>query len=302
MKATKKKTSKKVLVKKGRGQTVALVYRLQTPEAVKSARELAAWLASRGHKAFTAPEQKELPEAPLIKSKDFDKTDLVVVLGGDGTYLRAVRLLNDRPIPILGFNMGSLGFLTVHPVNRLIELTEKTLAGKMVSQPRTMIQAIVRRNGRKHADFRALNDVVLERGSYSHLINAAIYLGNQRISEVKADGFIVSSPTGSTAYNLAAGGPILDPCTRAFSLTPVAPHALTTRPLVLPDDVEIIFRLVPGRDQKAHFIIDGQKQLEVMNGDEVILRKSASDHLVVREPDFNFFTLLRDKLKFGDRA
>lgn len=301
MAATAKKKSK--AARPGATRAVAVVYRSHTDSAVKAARELATWMKAQGHRVFTAPAQAAIAgTTAMATSSEFKKIDLVVVLGGDGTYLRAVRMLEGLQTPILGFNMGSLGFLTVHPADRARELVEKTLAGKMSLRPRSMIHAVVRRGRRVRDEFHALNDVVLERGSYSHLINAAIYLGTQKVSEVKADGFIVSSPTGSTAYNLAAGGPILDPAVKVFTVTPVAPHALTTRPLIVPDDTEIIFRLVPGRDQKAHFIVDGQKTLEISNEDEVVLTRSAYDHWVVREPGFNHFSLLKEKLKFGDRA
>lgn len=284
-------------------KSVAIVYRSSTDKAIAAAKDLAKWLKAKGYKVHTAPAQEEIPGAPLISDDHtFDSVNLVAVLGGDGTYLRAVRLLEGRQIPLIGFNMGSLGFLTVHPAAKAKQLIEKTLKGQMDLRTRTMIHTQVRRGGKVRGEYHALNDVVLERGSYSHLINAAIFLGSHKVSEVKADGFIVSSPTGSTAYNLAAGGPILDPATRAFAITPVAPHALTTRPLIVPDDVEIVFRLVPGRDQKGHFIVDGQKQLEISNEDEIVLKKSEYDHLVVREPEFNYFALLKEKLKFGDRA
>jgi NAD+ kinase len=298
------KTTAKMSEKSTGGKAaVAIVYRSHTDAAVKAAQDLAKWLTMEGFQAFTAPSQKAIAGAPVMaSSKEFKNVRLVVVLGGDGTYLRAVRLIEGQQIPLLGFNMGSLGFLTVHPASRVKELVKRTLDGKMELRVRTMLHASVRRGQKTRHEFDALNDIVLERGSYSHLINAAIYLGNQLISEVKADGFIVSSPTGSTAYNLAAGGPILEPSVRAFTITPVAPHALTTRPLVVSDETEVVFRLVAGREQKAHFIVDGQKQLEISNEDEVVIRKAEYDHLVVREPDFNYFSLLKEKLKFGDRA
>lgn len=289
--------------KKQTTQKVALVYRLQTAAAVSAANDLVRWLSQKGHEVATAPGQKALKGAPLLKNtKAFDHVDLVVVLGGDGTYLRAVRLLEGRQIPILGFNMGSLGFLTVHPASAAPNLVQKTLAGKMDLQPRSMIHALIQRKGKTRAEFHALNDMVLERGSSSHLLNVAISVKSHLVSEVKADAFIVSSPTGSTAYNLAAGGPILDPSVRALTITPVAPHALTTRPLIVPDDAEIRFRLVPGRDQKAHFVVDGQKEIELVSEDEIVLKRSEYDHLVVRDPGFNSYTVLKEKLKFGDRA
>lgn len=284
-------------------KSVAIVYRLSTPSAVEYARALTASLKKGGHKVFTAPEQALVSGTkPMRKRKDFDGIDFIIVLGGDGTYLRAVHLLEGRQVPILAFNIGSLGFLTVHPASKIEKLVERTLKGKMHLQPRTMIQAMVYSGKKLRGEFHALNDIVLERGSYSHLINAAIELGGKKVAEVKADAFIVASPTGSTAYNLAAGGPVLDPTVRAFTLTPVAPHALTTRPLVVPDDIEIELTLISGRDQKAHFIVDGQERLEISCDDHVVIKKSSYDHWVVREKNFNYFSLLKEKLKFGDRA
>lgn len=281
----------------------ALVYRPHTAEALTLAKDITAWIQKSGGEVKTAPEQKALPGAPLMKSsKEFDQIDLILVLGGDGTYLRAVRLLEGRQIPLLGFNLGSLGFLTVNPASEWKSLVQKTLSGQMRTEPRATLEATVRRGKKILGRFNALNDIVLERGSYSHLINAAISLGERQVSEVKADGFIVASPTGSTAYNLAAGGPLLDPAVKAFAITPVAPHALTTRPLIVPDDQVVIFRLVAGRGQKGHFIVDGQKSLEIEDSDVVEIRRGDHDHLALREKDFNDFHLLKEKLKFGDRA
>jgi NAD+ kinase len=281
---------------------ISIVYRFHSEQAVQSAKSLSKWLKAKGHEALTAPAQEVLPGAPLATPSQFQKTDLVIVLGGDGTYLRAVRMLEGQPIPILGFNMGSLGFLTVHPVGKMKELIQKFLLNKMQMRPVAMIEARVCRGKKIRGEYHALNDIVIERGSYSQLINAAVFLGSSSVSNLKADGFIVSSPTGSTAYNLAAGGPILDAGVRAFAITPVAAHALTTRPLVVPDDVLIRFQLSNGRDQKGHFVVDGQKQLELTNEDEIEIRRSAFDHLMLREQDFNSYGLLKEKLKFGDRA
>jgi NAD+ kinase len=165
-----------------------------------------------------------------------------------------------------------------------------------------MLVAKILRKGKPRAEYHALNDVVIERGSLSQLINTAIYSEKYLVSEVKADGFIVSSPSGSTAYNLAAGGPILHPESPVFVVTPVAPHALTSRPLIFPDDRELSFKLDPKKPQKAHFIVDGQKVTEITTDDEVVLHRSQYDHWMVREPDHNYFHLLREKLKFGDRS
>lgn len=282
--------------------SIALVYRLETEQAVSLAKKVSEFLKDRGFQVYTAPEQKLIPGTKAAKTKKhLDEIKLIIVLGGDGTYLRAVRLLEGRNIPILGFNMGSLGFLTAHAADSTFDILEKSLAGKMVLCPRSMLYAKILRKGKTRGEFHALNDIVIERGSLSQLINTAIYSEKFLVSQVKADGFIVASPSGSTAYNLAAGGPILDPESPVFVVTPVAPHSLTSRPLIFPDDRELSFKL-EGKTQMAHFIVDGQKMTEITADDEVILTRSCYDHWMVREQNHNYFHLLREKLKFGDRS
>ncbi|MBO9666114.1 MAG: NAD(+)/NADH kinase [Bdellovibrio sp.] len=281
---------------------IALVYRLETAQAVALAKKVATFLKEKGHDVFTAPDQKLVPSTKLAKTKkQLDDLSLVIVLGGDGTYLRAVRILEGRGTPILGFNMGSLGFLTAHNAETAFDVIEAALNGKMELRPRSMIHAKIQRKGKTRAEFHALNDVVIERGSMSQLINTAIYADKYLVSEVKADGFIVASPSGSTAYNLAAGGPILHPMAQVLVVTPVAPHSLTSRPLIFPDNSLLSFKL-NGKSQKAHFIVDGQKLAEITAEDEVVLTRSCYDHWIVRQPDHNYFHLLREKLKFGDRS
>lgn len=287
-------------------KNIALVYRLQTEQAVHLSAKLAAWLIQKDYNVFTAPGQKVIPGTKLLKGTGndklaFDKMGLMIVLGGDGTYLRAVRMLEGRQIPILGFNMGSLGFLTAHHAEETFKVVEEALQGKMILQPRSMLQAQVLRKGKIVGTYHALNDFVFERGSNSQLIYTALYSEKFLVCEVKADGFIISSPSGSTAYNLAAGGPILHPEMKALIFTPVAPHSLTSRPLVFPDDRELSLKLVPGKQQSATFIVDGQKIAEITAEDEVVITRSCYDHWVVRSPSHNFFHLLREKLKFGDR-
>lgn len=281
--------------------SIALVYRPETEQAVLLAKKVAEYLKDRDFQVYTAPDQKVIAGTKAATTKKhMDDIRLVIVLGGDGTYLRAVRLLEGRNVPILGFNMGSLGFLTAHNADSVFDIIEKTLGGKMVLRPRTMLFAKILRKGKTRAEFHALNDIVIERGSMSQLINTAIYSEKFLVSQVKADGFIVASPSGSTAYNLAAGGPILDPDSPVFVVTPVAPHSLTSRPLIFPDKKELSFKL-EGKTQKAHFVVDGQKMTEITAEDEVFLTRSCYDHWMVREANHNYFHLLREKLKFGDR-
>jgi NAD+ kinase len=284
-----------------RNRKIGIVYRIHSEQAVKAARSVAERLRRRRYKIFTAPEQKSIPGTEMVvSSKELRDMALLIVLGGDGTYLRAVRLLKGAPVPILGFNMGSLGFLTAHTVDDLIAVIDQTLQNKMVVHSRARIHATIRLKSGRKILFDALNDVVVERGSFSQLISTSVYYGGDFVNDIKADGLIISTPTGSTAYNLAAGGPILHPDVKALVVTPVAPHSLTSRPLIFPDHLELKLKLEKNTST-AHLIVDGQKVLELSPEDEVHIRRCDVPHLMIRQPDHNFFTLLKEKLRFGDR-
>jgi NAD+ kinase len=290
----------------GNTKKVALVYRPDTAQALTLAKALTIWLKKKNYQVFTAPEQKLIQGTLATKDKKaLGSMSLVVVLGGDGTYLRAARLLEGRDVPILGVNLGSLGFLTTFRADELFSAVENTLDNKMELRPRSMMRVQLLRKGKIKHELLALNDVVIERGSLSQLINIEMACEKLLVSEVKADGIIISSPTGSTAYNLSAGGPILHPDTKAFVVTSIAPHSLNSRPLIFPDDIHLSFKLVgkmhAGKDQ-AHFVVDGVKVDQISDADELIISRSELDHLMVKEPEQNYFHLLREKLKFGDRA
>jgi len=284
---------------------IALVYRLATPAAVNLSKALADWLVDRGYPVLTAPAQKKVPGTQLLKtSEEMRKMGLVIVLGGDGTYLRAVRLLEGHPVPILGVNLGSLGFLTPTRADQVFEVVEHTLKNKMQLVPRAMLEIEVIRKGKKILSSRGLNDVVIERGNQSQLINIALHSEDMLVSEVKADGILVSTPTGSTAYNLAAGGPLMHPNTRALVVTPICPHSLTSRPLLMPDDRDLRFQIIsdPRTGICGRLVLDGQIVSNVFSDDEMIIRRSQQVHWMVREPGHNEFLLMREKLKFGDRV
>lgn len=264
--------------------------------------ELAQWLSKKGIKVYSHPQQRISHRAKTYPSaQTLSSIDLVIVLGGDGTYLEAVRLLQGRRTPILGVNLGSLGFLTVNRAEDLYKALEDTLKGRLEIRPRAMLKVTLRRKKRKLQEWTALNDVVIERGSFSHLINISVFVNSNLISPIKSDGLIISSPTGSTAYNLAAGGPILHPESKTIVVTPICPHSLTSRPTILPDDQKLVFRL-NDKNLKAFLTIDGQKYGEISSQDEVVIQRSPHDHFVLREPSHNYFSLLREKLKFGERS
>lgn len=292
---------KEKFLKLKENKKIALVYRVHSPEAVRVAKKVVKKLRLKRIKVFTAPEQKQLDGTTmLISSDELKEMSLVIVLGGDGTYLRAVRLLKGHQVPILGFNMGYLGFLTAHSVDDVFATIDETLKNKMVIQTRSRIHTSVKLKTGRRVSFDALNDVVIERGSFSQLISTAVYFDKSYVNHIKADGLIISTPTGSTAYNLAAGGPLLHPETKAMVLTPVAPHSLTTRPLIFPDDKKIVIK-VDQQTASSNLIIDGQKVLELSQDDEVTITRCQTDHIMIRRSGHNFFELLKEKLKFGDR-
>ena len=283
---------------------VAILYRFGTPAARALANECATWLQGRKIRVFSHPEQKlgksgGLKVSPLPITKN--PADLVVVLGGDGTYLEAVRMLNGRQIPVMGFNMGDLGFLTLHRASEILPTLELAIAGQLEVKARSMIRIRVKSAGKVRGDYSALNDLVIERGERSRLINLTLTVDQLPITGIKADGLIVATPTGSTAYNLAAGGPILHPEVDALVVTPICPHSLTSRPFIFPDQRRIQFRVV-GDGDRAVLTVDGIKKTTVGPDDDVWVERHSVDHLYVRQRGHNYFSLLKDKLKFGERA
>lgn len=281
-------------------KNIVIVHRPDSAAAVKNSFELAGWLQKRGLHVYSHPQQKISHDVKKIKSSQLDKVDLVIVLGGDGTYLEAVRMLSGQKAPILGINMGSLGFLTETRKEDLYSAVTLTLENKMEKRPRALLEVKVLRLGKVISKANALNDVVIERGPFSQLINIAMYSENHMVGEVKADGLVIATPTGSTAYNLAAGGPILHPNVKSFVVTPICPHALTHRPIIFPDNQILTFRLL-NKKQKAFLTVDGQNGGELRAGDEVTVTRAECDHYILRKPSQNYFDLLREKLKFGER-
>lgn len=279
-------------------KNVGVVYRRATPAALSSARELCQWLKERKVRVFSHPEQK-LEGA--LKLKNAKALDLVIVLGGDGTYLEAVRMLGPERVPLLGVNMGGLGFLTVTRVQDLFSMVELALEGKLEMKRRSMLNVQVRSGNKVRAEFACLNDLVIERGPTSQLIHLAMTVDRLPITTIKADGLIVATPTGSTAYNLAGGGPILHPEVDALVVTPICPHSLTSRPFIFPDQRKVQFAIL-GAGKKAVLTMDGVKKAKIGPNDEVWIDRHPDDHLFLRKVGHNFFSLLKEKLKFGERA
>ena len=267
-----------------------IVYRDSSPNMLSLVHRTEKWLKQQG------VQTKTFSQSSLLKPVNVP-ADFVLVLGGDGTYLQAVQSITHHNSPFLGVNMGSFGFLTVHRQKAIISCLKAFLKGEMQIEERSMLEVSLYRGKKKEGQFLALNDIVIERGAFSHLITVAVYIQNQNIYSVKADGLIISSPTGSTAYNLAAGGPILHPQVRSYAITPICSHSLTNRPVIVPDSYKMMFK-VNSPDKKAFLTIDGRKKARISSQHSVKMQKAGVSHRTLRSPNHNDFLLLREKLQF----
>lgn len=269
--------------------------------------QLRAWLEMRGATACWSPEAAALlaePPDTVVSRDDMPQAaDLIVVLGGDGTLLAmADRIARGRrDVPILGVNFGSLGFLTEITRPELFDALGDVLEGRASLDERMMLVAQVRRRGAAPADTTVLNDVVFTRTALSRIIDLSVWVGDQFVTDVKADGLIVASPTGSTAYNLAAGGPIVHPAMEAFILTPIAPHTLSNRPIVVPAHRDVRVAVSTDNGGEVYVTFDGQTGGPLGIGDEVVIRRAARHVKLVRATTRTYFEVLREKLKWGER-
>ncbi|MBU6375767.1 MAG: NAD(+)/NADH kinase [Bdellovibrionales bacterium] len=240
---------------------------------------------------------KVVPKARLV-----DHCDLIVVLGGDGTFLSIARLMKNRSVPVLGVNMGQLGFLTEIKKSEAVYTLGAILEGeKPEISTRSLLEVTVKRKGKVVFQGPVVNDAVISKGAIARIIGIQVCINGKDVTRIRADGVIVSTPTGSTAYSLAAGGPILEPSLPALVITAICPHSLTQRPLVISDDatVEMCLQHRPGH---VLLTLDGQDVVDLKEGDLVSIRKYKKHDLkIVSSPDRDYFGLLREKLKFGHR-
>jgi len=267
-------------------------------------RDIVEWLSVRGSEVVVdqrVAADFDLSQVTGMSAAEIPGTvDVIVVFGGDGTLLSVARLVGNARAPILGVNLGSLGFLTGATLDELYPAFETILAGRYRLDRRNMLKAEVRQNG-AHSPivFHALNDIVVNKGALGRMISLDVWIDGDFTSVFRADGMIVSTPTGSTAYSLSAGGPIVYPALEAITLTPICPHTLTHRPLVIPAKAKVGIVLHSGED--VTLTIDGQVGVSLQVGAEVICTESEYHVDLIQPTERNFFEVLHQKLKWGDR-
>jgi NAD+ kinase len=282
---------------------VGIVSKPKKTEVREIVPALLEWLRERSIEAFIDKETgaiMEMRERCLTRNEMPSKVDLLIVLGGDGTLLATARALNRKAVPILAVNLGGLGFLTEITREELIPTLETVVAGTHQTDRRVQIEGELIRADEILTPFLALNDVVLNKGAIARILDFEVRVNGEKVSTYKSDGLIVSTPTGSTAYSLAAGGPIVTPSVEAFLITPICAHTLTHRPLVLPNTVKIEVTVKSLREP-AYLTVDGQVGIAANSEDVVRMRKADSYVELVRPPSTPYFQILQKKLKWGER-
>lgn len=280
---------------------IGIICKTGIPEPSEILKGLLPWLRQKGYETYVDIETAStLNIEGSPRSQIPSLVDIIIVLGGDGTMLSVCRLVGDKEIPILGVNIGGLGFLTEVHKDELYEVLEKALTGGCPLEERIMLTACVYRQSECIAEYIVMNDVVVNKGALARIIDLETYINHNYVTTFKADGLIVSTPTGSTAYALSAGGPILYPTLNSIVLAPICPHTLTNRPIVLPDDVliEIVLR---SQTEDVFLTIDGQVGFPLRLNDIVKVTKSLFKAKLLTPCEKDYFQILRTKLKWGER-
>jgi NAD+ kinase len=284
-------------------RSVGMIFKSNFEPAKRESELLKQWFKKRGITVY--PEEMAarsyLSQCLEEETSIPDTVDWVVVLGGDGTLLGAARKVGRYGLPILGINLGGLGFLTEIPLKRLYKDMEKLIAGEIEVESRLMLDASVLRDNEEKCRFSVLNDAVINKGALARIIDLRVSIDGRFLTTFGADGLIVSSPTGSTGYNLSAGGPILYPNLEALILTPICPFTLTQRPIILPDTS--VIEITMGEDsEEVTLTFDGQVGFDLMENDKVIVSKSEKKLKLIKSPDQDYFDILRTKLKWGESS
>jgi NAD+ kinase len=281
-------------------RTVGLVAKYQEPKAAQMVRWLIPWLKKRGKKVCVENGLVRAGAQSCSKKQMAAKADLIISLGGDGTLLNIAPLVERPEVPILGVNLGGLGFITEVAVDELESVLSKTLDGDYEVEKRMTLEIRVIGNKNRQHKFRVLNDAVITKGARSRIIDLETYVGNDYLCTYRADGLIIATPTGSTAYSLAAAGPILEPTLGAMVLSPICPHTLTNRPIVVSSSATIRVTLRSFGDTVI-LVPDGQQGMRLNNGDQVEACDYGLPVALIKLPSRSYYEILREKLKWGER-
>lgn len=296
---------------------IGIIAKKNKPEAVSIARSLVEWLQPKKIEVYIEEEMGRLlftsgpslrAGLPLsdayinsVERSDIpDHVEMVIVLGGDGTLLSVARLVGVHEVPILGVNLGGLGFLTEITLEELYRVLERVIQGDFITDERVVLNAAVIRRGERMAEFIVLNDAVINKGALARIIDLETTINEEYLTTFKSDGLIISTPTGSTAYNLSAGGPIVYPSLHCIIITPICSHTLTNRPIMVPDDVEVRV-ILKAKQQEVILTLDGQQGFSLEFEDVVEVRKAEGRILLIKSPYRHYFEVLREKLKWGER-
>ena len=285
---------------------IGIVLKPHQPDALKTICELVTWLDERGIELVGGPEiERERIEhetgcaiTEVPRDEIAATADLMLVLGGDGTMIATARLVGDREVPVLGVNYGGLGYLAEFRIEELYHALESILSGNFRLDKRVMLDVELKRGDVLITRNRVLNDVVINKSALARIIEIETYLNRYFVNSFRADGLIISTPTGSTAYNLSAGGPVIFPSMNAVVITPICPFTLSNRPIVVPDDATIELLLKTDQEEVT-LTLDGQVGFELNVEDRVVIRKSSVTFNLVQPSNRNYFDVLRDKLRWG---
>lgn len=283
-------------------QRIGIFAKRHHEDAIKLAGDVAAWLNERKVEVFLdEPLAVDMGAVKGYPGRSIPAlVDLIIVLGGDGTLLSVARLAGELRTPILGVNLGSLGFLTEITRDELFPVLEQIVQGEFSVSERMRLDVFVRRNGEQVGRYRVLNDIVINKGALARIIDMEACVDDDYLTTFKADGLIIATPTGTTAYNLAAGGPIIYPGLHCLVISPICPHTLTNRPIIVSDEA-LIKITVKFKDEDVVLTADGQEGMPLQGGDVVEIRKSRHSTLLVKSPSKDYFEVLRTKLRWGQR-
>lgn len=281
-------------------KNIAVFCKLKPSSNKEVLRKLNRWLRDKKYNVFIDESTAGIigESSSLSKSEIPGLADLIIVLGGDGTLLSVARIIHPYDVPILAVNLGTLGFLAESTLPELYSTLEQVLSGDFQLEQRMLLHARLWRNDEIVGDYHVLNDVAINKGEPARIINLEVFVNNQYMTSYRADGLIVATPTGSTAYSLSAGGPIIHPSMHALVLSPICPFALTNRPIVIPDTSKIQVKLTTEKNP-ARVTLDGQIGCDIFTGDILEIKKSATVLKLIQAPGKNYYQILRQKLNWG---